>query len=714
MLIPHPRFLFIVSVMLLAISAYAELPDLGQGKRIERATGKVTDSNQAVFKGGVKVADGPAIAGVSITTEHNIEVFAEVQIDPAHIGKNGEMLAFISFFPLDSFDKIEFVMTGGDWQLWNGELKALPPVQNARPLPAKAKLEVYKGTPLKTAGRYEITAAYRFDDKDVVMHPNRPLRFNVVDASESNAAKSYDPLALARASIGKTVNLEAVVPSQCYTKTEGVSNPCWTCHTIGAHPNYQVGLDLQEEYSFSDFALTNRWSNLFIDHSAITSTISEEDVLSYIREDNYKPLYDNLEGRTDYIGWKPDLDFALGFDKEGFAKDGSNWRAIRYKPFLGTFWPTNGNTDDVMIRLPTKFRESRELYKINLSILEAAMTCQPNVSKKTSCRRDVEPLNETIAGIDLNGDGKIGGTITQIKGLPGNYVGSASDEEVRRYVYPQETEFLHTVRYVDPDSPTLMSTRMKEVRYSRKVQNLGQWALVYNYERELEDKDEGLLPIFTGSPMIGLQNDFGWLLQGFIEDQHGRLRLQTEEENRFCMGCHSAIGVTADQTFTLSRKVPGLAGWRHQDLRGIPDVPQAKQEKPEILTYFERVKGGDEFRANTEILKRFFPNGKLDEESVRRAAPGGDKDMTFLVAPSRERAIALNRAYMALVRTQSFDQGRDTILSPPDNVHPFIENGDTDLAEAGKVFPDGSLWLKWDGVFQKANSAEDTGASGEE
>ena len=116
-------------------------------------------------------------------------------------------------------------------------------------------------------------------------------------------------------------------------------------------------------------------------------------------------------------------------------------------------------------------------------------------------------------------------------------------------------------------------------------------------------------------------NDFGWQLQGFIEDARGRLRVQTEEETRFCMGCHSTIGVTVDQTFSFARKVPGTAGWRHQDLRGILDVPQAGHPEPEILTYFKRVGGGDGFRANTEILDRFFPTGALAVDKVLRAAP---------------------------------------------------------------------------------------------
>lgn len=513
--------------------------------------------------------------------------------------------------------------------------------------------------------------------------------------------EGYDPLARAIASIGQTVNLEAGVPPQCYTKTAGVANPCWTCHTIPlpVANNFLVDWELQEEYAFSDFALTNRWTNLFVDRSEKIAAISDGEALQYIRTDNYKPLQRALAGRSDYPGYLPDLDFSLGFDDEGFARDGSGWRAIRYKPFLGTFWPTNGSTDDVMIRLPRAFqtdadgKPSREIYKINLAILETAIAGNPLMADKELVH-PVEPINEALVGIDLNKNNRLD-IATEIVGLPARYVGSAGNVAVTRGLYPQGTEFLHTVRYIDPDNPTLLSTRMKEVRYSRKVLFLDTWALLRAYEKEFNEKQENVLPVFAGSPLVGLRNSFGWQLQGFIEDEQGRLRLQTEEEHRFCMGCHSAVGVTVDQTFTLARKVPGRAGWQHQDLRGIPDVPQAGHAEPEILTYFKRVTGGDEFRSNQEILDRFFPKSQLDQASVRRAAPGGDQDITFLIAPSRQRALQLNKAYMALVREQRFQLGRDTLLAPPINVHATIENGSTELSETGNVFQDGRLWLDW-------------------
>ncbi|MCB1088160.1 MAG: hypothetical protein KDM63_14005, partial [Verrucomicrobiae bacterium] len=179
-------------------------------------------------------------------------------------------------------------------------------------------------------------------------------------------------------------NPEAVVPPQCYTRTEAKANPCYVCHqdSISGRENVMNDRDLQEAYSFSDVGMTNRWKNLFEDRSKRVASISDEEIQRYIKEDNYADLSNRLR-EVNFKGFIPDLkDLPLGaeaFDDEGFAKDGSHWVAFSYKPFPSTFWPTNGSTDDVMIRLSERFRTnqegeySREIYKANLAILEAAI-----------------------------------------------------------------------------------------------------------------------------------------------------------------------------------------------------------------------------------------------------------------------------------------------------------------------------------------------------
>jgi hypothetical protein len=514
---------------------------------------------------------------------------------------------------------------------------------------------------------------------------------------------AFDPLKVSRETRNVLVNREAVVPSQCYTKTSGatpgIANPCWTCHTSANGRNGMNDAPLQEQYAFSPVGSTNHWTNLFEDLRPQTAKIDDAAALAWIRQDNYTPLREAMAQRKDFYGWKPDLDYRQGFDEHGFARDGSGWRAFRYKPFLGTFWPTNGATDDVLVRLPASFRSdangqpSAAVYAANLAIIEVAVSVADTVTD-AKLKRRVEPIDERAIGVDLDGDGKLG-IITSIRGLPSHYVGGAAKIAVERFLYPYGIEFMHTVRYIDPDQPNLLSTRIREARYSIKRFPLDQQGIDNSYQEEAVEKDKNILPWFRGTPDQGFLNSFGWQLQGYIEDAHGRLRLQTTEEQYFCMGCHNTIGITVDSSFGFPRKLPGAAGWGWQSIKGIPDVPQAGQKKPETLTYFERVGGGDEFRANDEILSRFFAGGRLDESAVRSAAPGGDHDLAWLITPSRERALALDKAIMARVALQHYENGRDVVLAPAVNVHRSIVNGDTELKARGKTYKDGRLWLDW-------------------
>ncbi len=249
------------------------------------------------------------------------------------------------------------------------------------------------------------------------------------------------------------------------------------------------------------------------------------------------------------------------------------------------------------------------------------------------------------------------------------------------------------MRYLDPDAPDRMSARFKELRYAVKAFQLNEETRQWRYREEAQEQAIGGRPHYSGTSFSGQTNAFGWRLQGYIEDAAGRLRLQSREEQLYCMGCHTGIGVTVDQSFALPRKVPGAAGWGPQSLAGIRDVPQAGSTEPEILRYFRRVGAGDEFRANTEILERFFPGGKLDAAKVRRA-----RDLRDLILPSRARALALDKAYMLIVREQSYVHGRDAVLAPAQNVHRQLDNTDTALKASDCLYKDGRLWLDWDAV----------------
>ena len=97
----------------------------------------------------------------------------------------------------------------------------------------------------------------------------------------------------------------------------------------------------------------------------------------------------------------------------------------------------------------------------------------------------------------------------------------------------------------------------------------------------------------------------------------------------------------------------------------MPD-PLRSDGRPEYTHYLEQNGAGDEFRGNEEVKARFFnADGSLKEEMRQRLR----QDMTVLLNPSRDRALALNKAYRVIVQEQSFVQGRDATVTPVETVH---------------------------------------------
>ncbi|WP_428309481.1 hypothetical protein [Hydrocarboniphaga sp.] len=497
-------------------------------------------------------------------------------------------------------------------------------------------------------------------------------------------ADDYDPLAAARLR-EKIGNVEAGIPPQCYART-GAANPCYVCHTTPRGNNRADDAELQERYDFSPLRRRNPWTNAFVDRRAAIAKVSDAEILAWARADNYAPLRASTARLADYRGWKPDIDLQQGFDGQGFARDGSQWRAFRYKPFPSAFWPTNGSTDEVMIRLPAALRtdargrESREVYRANLAIVEALIATPADIAD-AAIDRVIESIDERAAGLDLDGDGQLG-VATHLRGLPARFAGSASGKP-RRGVYPQNTEFLHTVRYLDPAQPDYAAQRLKELRYSIKAIEIDDVSIATHYQDGAREKLTGDRPHYSGNALTGQSNDYGWTLSGYIEDAQGRLRLQTREEQLYCMGCHSNLGITVDQTFSLARKLPGANGWGLQTLAGQRDAPQHGKTRGEYAEYFERAGGGDDYRANGEMLRRletFTATTSLRE----------------MLLPSAQRALALNKAYREVVLEQSYKLGRDAVLVPLDQlVHRQLDKGDPAPKAADKRYDDAQLWLDW-------------------
>ncbi|QBZ82887.1 hypothetical protein GHNINEIG_00926 [Hydrogenovibrio crunogenus] len=519
-------------------------------------------------------------------------------------------------------------------------------------------------------------------------------------------------------------NKAAYIPAQCYTKTRNkrgqVHNPCFSCHTVGQEPNYIDDSAFQMAYDFRTYSRTNRWTNLFKDRSAVVKAISDEDILKYVRSSNYFDEEGNIRlaslgkqvpsdwdvnQNKRWDGYVPDCFF--NFDSEGFdvtpQGHDSGWRAFAYSPFLGTFWPTNGSADDVLIRLPESMRQteaglySRIVYRLNLAIVEAMIT-RKNIA--------IPATDESVYQVDLNRNGVLDMATEVVyrwaptKGQNMSYVGKAKQLQKKGRIhlaaglYPEGTEFLHTVRYlnVNSDQKIELAPRVKELRYSYKQSwnNYSQLNSAAMGEVIEGDQFPDRLRTITGNSETGVINGLGWVYQGFIEDQSGHLRPQTYEESMSCIGCHSGLSVTADSSFAFSRKLGSSnfqAGWFHWSQKGLSGLkePQWKDGRWEYTQYLLENHSGNEFRNNEEVKNKFFDSkGILKPAEVETL----HHDIAHLLEPSTERALTLNKAYKVIVEEQSYIYGREPHVLPlNDTVWDIIPDGETTGVEAPIIKP---------------------------
>ncbi len=445
-------------------------------------------------------------------------------------------------------------------------------------------------------------------------------------------------------------NQAAYITSECYTKTVDSRgrkhNPCYACHINSKEPNYTNDEDLQASYDFPEYATKNHFTNLFKDRTKEVKKISDSDILKYVKQNNYKNLAYKLKkhlpknwdvnGNGKWDGYI--LDCNYHFDPNGFDRDMygnlTGWVAFSYRPFLGTFWPTNGSTDDVLIRLPKKFWKDKngkidtKIYKANLNILKEQM-------------RDSADNYHRY------------------------FVGLAKDIRAVPRLYPVGTEFLHSVRYIDiKNGKATMAKRMKELRYAKKVSYLTYSDLKFQAGKDaqevLDNPDE--LEVFrVGNAEKGLYTK-GWFYQGFIEDKKGELRPQNYEETLYCIGCHSGIGATTDTTFAF----PRAFGWKWM---GNANLKIADKDN-EYKNYLLHNASGDEFRDNYEVLHKFFTK---DFKPKKKAFERLKNDISYLLMPSAKRALKLDKAYKVIVDEQSYIYGREGHIKPFKNVYKKVK-----------------------------------------
>ncbi|WP_156879108.1 hypothetical protein [Oceanobacter kriegii] len=531
---------------------------------------------------------------------------------------------------------------------------------------------------------------------------------NIASTAPTDTASAHSVPAVGSFAADISDNTFAYIPPQCFTDpvdTDGsVKNPCYACHTMSKTPNFFNDIDVQLAYAFPENATTNRWLNMFADRSEFIEKTSDASMLNYVREDNYfdekgriqlaetlaKPPQQwdrNSNGQWD--GYTPDVWF--NFDSEGFdrtpAGDYSGWRVFAYYPFEGTFFPTNGSTDDVMIRLAPAFQQTEEgkfdltTYKVNLAIVEAMVKAESIA---------ISAVDENRFGVDLDKDGKLGEArqVTYdwapLEKRFMSYVGLArqqlqqGDVHLAKGLYPEGTEFVHSVRYLDvQDGQVTMAKRMKELRYSQKQswRNYYKLRQIVNKEiKERHDFPDRQKTVF-GNMEEGMVAQYGWRYQGFIEDAEGALRPQNYEETLFCMGCHGNIGAQTDTTLSFARKFgadshkQGWYHWMEKSLQGVAD-PKREDGTGQYAYYLQNNPTGNEYRTNMEVYNKFFNQDGSPKEAAFAKL---ENDISYLLMPSPQRAMQLNKAYKAVVEEQSFKLGRDAILDPHNNVHDAVE-----------------------------------------
>ena len=501
------------------------------------------------------------------------------------------------------------------------------------------------------------------------------------------------------------------IVAQCYTKTRDdagrVWNPCYTCHTAAIAPNFIHDHDLQLTYSFPAVAEINPWRNLYQDRRSAIAQISDAAMRDYIRHSNYLdqsgrivpaqqlanlPSAWDANANGQWEGYIPDAYFQ--FDAEGFdhAPTGqvTGWRAFAYYPFPSTNWPTNGSIGDVLIRLAPPFQRNeagewdRTVYTVNLAIVEALIR-----------RRDslIETVDEAaLGGVDLNWDGVIGYADTVRYIWPPNaeqqmeYVGQARLAQRAGHLhcaaglYPEGTELLQTLRYIDVDARghNQLAARFKELRYAKKHTWLSYAELDSLAAAETKERHDfpDRVRVFFGDSESGVSNGQGWRYSGWIEDAAGTLRPQHAEELALCVGCHGGIGATTDSSFAFPRRVNSESfqrGWYHWSQRGFAGLaePMRRDGQPEYAFYLLANGAGDEFRNNRDIRDRFFnADGSVKSEMLARLR----QDISLLLNASAARAMQLNKAYRVLVQEQQFRAGRDVLLDPANlSVHPWVD-----------------------------------------
>lgn len=489
--------------------------------------------------------------------------------------------------------------------------------------------------------------------------------------------------------------MTAYIPPYCYSDPVGknglAKNKCYICHTNAQEPNYISDLKLQERYEFPDRALVNPWKNI-LDSTTLSSKPDVNQIQNYIRESNYIKndkiiLYEKLkhppaewEPKTKgkWRGFTPDL--FMNPDKNGFDRDPTGsptgWVALPYYPFPEVHWPRNsGSYSEVYIRLPDDFRkdtngrESISVYSLNLAIYESLM-------KKSDVA--IPETDERIYHVDLNKDGKLTVVNTiRYDWAPLNkrflfLVGKAGQLQKQKDItasaglLPKGTEYIQVLYYLDVDSSgnVIPAARIKEIRYSKKVQwiDYGELAMHMSDSSGDRRRESPNLRKIPGNHELGVYNGVGWAFRGFIEDKNGDLRPQSHEELTSCVGCHGGIGAGLDSGFTLQRKMPLSM------IMKVGITPAQNSYKNISEPVDSRGRGEYSFYLKNSGSGVALGNVPPPVDATILKNGQNINDISHIIVPDEKMAYQLNQKYIQIVKKQSFIYGRMPAVNKKPNL----------------------------------------------
>lgn len=131
----------------------------------------------AHFEPLVATEDGRQGNGLSVTQEDLVSVAVALRADPAHVGRDVQILVATLYTPTDATMPMWFMRNAGIWEVWNGRLEHLAAAET-RTLQAEETFTVFHGQFANLPGEFSIYVGYRVEGL-MVFNAGDPLRLKV-------------------------------------------------------------------------------------------------------------------------------------------------------------------------------------------------------------------------------------------------------------------------------------------------------------------------------------------------------------------------------------------------------------------------------------------------------------------------------------------------------------------------------------------------------